>query len=95
MGQQEVKGYPHTSYNGDQCEAPHCCRLWGLGADVKGANRRARNDQLNRALQNVLFATLGEANELAAKKALGLLTELWRRQLWRDARTANVIGEHP
>ena len=61
-------------------------------ADVKAANRKARNDQVNRALQNVLFATLGEPNELAAKKALGLLTELWRRQLWHDARTANVIG---
>ena len=61
-------------------------------AEIKAANHKHRNDQLNRALQNMMFATLGEANEMASKKALGLLTELWRRQIWRDARTANVIG---
>ena len=62
-------------------------------AEIKAANHKHRNDQLNRALQNMMFATLGEANEMASKKALGLLTELWRRQIWRDARTANVIGK--
>jgi len=32
-------------------------------------------------------------NEMAAKKSLAVLTELWRRNVWRDARTVNVIGE--
>jgi len=30
---------------------------------------------------------------VAAKKSLAVLTELWRRHVWRDARTVNVIGE--
>ena len=33
-------------------------------------------------------------NEGAAKRALAVLTELYRRNVWRDARTVNVIGAH-
>jgi hypothetical protein len=36
---------------------------------------------------------LGDESELAAKKALAVLSELWRRKVWRDARTVNCIGE--
>ena len=64
----------------------------GAGADVKGANQRQRNDRLNRALQNFLYGCLGAEGEAGAKPALAVLTELWRRQVWRDARTVNVIG---
>jgi hypothetical protein len=35
----------------------------------------------------------GDESELAAKKALAVLSELWRRRIWRDARTVNCIGE--
>jgi protein SDA1 len=59
---------------------------------VKGANARQRNDRLNRALQNFLYACMGAEGEASAKPALAVLTELWRRQVWRDARTVNVIG---
>jgi protein SDA1 len=31
-------------------------------------------------------------SEAVAKRALAVLTELWRRQVWRDARTVNVIA---
>jgi hypothetical protein len=34
----------------------------------------------------------GDESELAAKKALAVLSELWRRRIWRDARTVNCIG---
>lgn len=30
--------------------------------------------------------------EAAVKRALAVCTELWRRQIWRDARTVNVIA---
>jgi protein SDA1 len=33
-----------------------------------------------------------------AKRSLGVLTELWRRHIWRDVRTVNVIAQatlHP
>lgn len=30
--------------------------------------------------------------EAAVKRALAVCTDLWRRQIWRDARTVNVIA---
>lgn len=36
---------------------------------------------------------LQNENEGAAKRSLAVLTELYRRHVWRDARTVNVIGE--
>ncbi|CAL8470003.1 g9545 [Coccomyxa elongata] len=61
-------------------------------ADIKSANQKQRNERLNRSLQNFLYGCLANEGEAAAKPALAVLTELWRRQVWRDARTANVIA---
>ncbi|KAL3143572.1 hypothetical protein ABBQ38_002369 [Trebouxia sp. C0009 RCD-2024] len=61
-------------------------------ADIKGANQKHRNEQLNRSIQNFLYGLLATDNDVAAKKSLAVLTELWRRHVWRDARTVNVIG---
>lgn len=62
---------------------------------MKGANQRQCNERLNRALQSFLYGCLGAEGEAGAKAALAVLTELWRRQVWRDARTVNVIGALP
>jgi protein SDA1 len=62
------------------------------GADIKSSNQKQRNERLNRTLQNFLYGCISSEGEGAAKPALAVLTELWRRQVWRDARTANVIG---
>ena len=61
-------------------------------ADIKSANQRQRNERLNRSLQNFLYGCIAHEGDAAAKPALAVLTELWRRHVWRDARTANVIG---
>ena len=67
-------------------------RLSKLLADIKTANQKHRNEQLNRTIQNFLYSLLATDNDVAAKKSLAVLTELWRRHVWRDARTVNVIG---
>ena len=63
-----------------------------LSTDIKAANRHHRNDKLNRALQSFMYGVMADDNEAAAKKSLAVCTELWRRHVWRDARTVNVIG---
>ncbi len=63
-----------------------------LRADIKGANQKQRNERLNRGAQAFLYGCIAGEGEGAAKMALAVLTELWRRHVWRDARTANVIG---
>jgi protein SDA1 len=62
-------------------------------ADVKRSNSKRRDDRLNRAAQAALgsSASLDESSA-AARASLGLLAELWRRRLWRDARTANAVA---
>lgn len=63
-----------------------------MHADIKAANRKHQNDSLNRAVQSFLYGALEDPHEAAAKKSLAVLIELWQRQVWRDARTVNVIG---
>lgn len=61
--------------------------------DVKRANAKTRADRFNRAAQAALAgAAAGAAAPSAARTALALLAGLWRRNVWRDARTANAIA---
>ena len=62
-------------------------------ADVKRSNSKRRDDRLNRAAQAALGASAAaDESSAAARASLGLLAELWRRRLWRDARTANAVA---
>lgn len=67
-------------------------------AAVKSANKNKRDDRLNRSVQNFLQAALKDENEAAAKKALAVITDLYRRNVWSDARTVNLAADacrHP
>eukprot|EP00878_Enallax_costatus_P025275 GHUV01027038.1.p1 GENE.GHUV01027038.1~~GHUV01027038.1.p1 ORF type:complete len:218 (+),score=48.73 GHUV01027038.1:214-867(+) len=61
-------------------------------SDLKAANQKGRSERLNKTVQSFLYSVLSDDNELAAKKSLAVLSELWRRNIWRDARTVNCIG---
>lgn len=65
---------------------------WHIAADIKGANKKGRNEQFNRKIQNILLPIVEEDEEICAKRALAVLTDMWRRHVWRDARTANAIA---
>lgn len=43
-------------------------------------------------MQNFMYGMVADENESSAKRSLAVLTELYRRNLWRDARTVNVIA---
>ena len=65
---------------------------------VKSANKNKRDEGLNRSVQNCLQAALKDENEAAAKKALAVITDLYRRNVWSDARTVNLAADacrHP
>jgi len=61
-------------------------------SDIKNSNKKHRNESLNRYMQNFMYSILAGDDEAAAKKSLAVCTELWRRHVWRDARTVNVIA---
>jgi hypothetical protein len=61
-------------------------------ADVRRANAKARADVLNRAAQAALGGAAAGGGASAARACLSLLADLWRRRVWRDARTANALA---
>ena len=63
-----------------------------ITSDIKAANKHGRADKLNRASQSFLYSVLADEHEGTAKKGLAVLTEMWRRHVWRDARTVNVLA---
>ena len=63
-----------------------------ISSDIKAQNKRGKNEQFNRCIQNVLLNIVEQEDEVCAKRALVVFTDMWRRQVWRDARTANAIA---
>ena len=63
-----------------------------IASDIKAQNKKGRNEQFNRRIQNVLLRIVEQEDEVCAKRALVVFTDMWRRQVWRDARTANAIA---
>eukprot|EP00299_Pterocystis_sp_00344_P010143 c4465_g1_i1.p1 GENE.c4465_g1_i1~~c4465_g1_i1.p1 ORF type:complete len:734 (-),score=187.12 c4465_g1_i1:19-2220(-) len=61
--------------------------------DVRNINRQSTNQQLNKTLQSFLFSMINDTSPVAAKKSVDVMAELYRRKVWNDARTANVMAE--
>ncbi|KAK8811227.1 hypothetical protein WA538_005386, partial [Blastocystis sp. DL] len=59
---------------------------------IGSANKGKVNENLNRQLKSFMFDLLNSDNELVARKALDVMVELYRRQVWTDARSVNVIA---
>ena len=60
--------------------------------DIKGINLNRHNEKLNKRVQAVLFNLVTEDSGIIAKSSVGILTELYRRRVWTDARTVNVLA---
>jgi protein SDA1 len=61
-------------------------------SDIRAINLKARNERMNRALQAFMYTMLRDESEIAAKKSLDVMVELYQRRVWTDARTVNVIA---
>eukprot|EP00242_Pyramimonas_sp_CCMP2087_P017803 CAMPEP_0198213366 /NCGR_PEP_ID=MMETSP1445-20131203/28822_1 /TAXON_ID=36898 /ORGANISM="Pyramimonas sp., Strain CCMP2087" /LENGTH=521 /DNA_ID=CAMNT_0043887993 /DNA_START=119 /DNA_END=1681 /DNA_ORIENTATION=- len=60
--------------------------------DIQNSNKKHRDERLNRTIQNFLYTQLQDDHEMCAKKSLAVLTELYRRKVWVDQRSVNVIA---
>ncbi|KAH7672155.1 protein SDA1 protein [Dioscorea alata] len=58
---------------------------------IRRMNQKHKNEANNRRLQNILFLMLQKEDEARAKRALVVLSDLHRRRVWFDDRTANAI----
>ncbi|XP_041359788.1 protein SDA1 homolog [Gigantopelta aegis] len=59
--------------------------------DIKNVNSKHKNVKLNKTLQNFMYTMLRDSNAVAAKMSLDVMIELYRRNVWNDAKTVNVI----
>ena len=54
-------------------------------------NKKAKNNNLNKKLQNFILGLLTDPNEDAAKRSLNVMIELYKRCVWNDEKTVNAI----
>nr|CAG4650821.1 EOG090X030C [Simocephalus serrulatus] len=60
--------------------------------DIKNVNSKSKNIKLNNVLQNFMFGMLKDSNVTAAKMSLDVMIELYRKNIWNDQKTVNVIA---
>ncbi|XP_052282348.1 protein SDA1 homolog isoform X6 [Dreissena polymorpha] len=60
-------------------------------SDIKTVNQKHKNAKLNTTLQNFMYTMLKDNNPVAAKMSLDVMIELYRRNIWKDTKTVNVI----
>ena len=60
--------------------------------DIRGINANKKDVRLNCSMQNFMFKMLADSHVTAAKTSLDVMTELYRKGVWRDERTVNVIA---
>lgn len=62
-------------------------------SDIKKINRKHKNQKLNSMLQNFMSVMLRDANEVAARHSIDVMIDLYRKNIWNDERTVNVVSE--
>ncbi|XP_050437859.1 protein SDA1 homolog [Adelges cooleyi] len=60
--------------------------------DIKNLNSKHKDAKLNRNLQNFMYTMLKDNNAKAAKMSLGIMIDLYKKNIWRDTKTVNVIS---
>lgn len=48
---------------------------------------------MNKKLQNFMYTMLSDPHPIAAKKSLDVMIELYRKNVWQDSKTVNVISQ--
>lgn len=62
-------------------------------SDVKSMNMKHKNNKLNRAIQSFIHSILDKTSPIAAKIATQILVELYRKRVWNDSKTVNILAE--
>ena len=60
--------------------------------DIKNINAKGKDQKLNSELQNFMYSMLKDSATIAAKTSLDVMATLYRKNVWRDAKTVNVIA---
>ena len=61
--------------------------------DIKNANLKSKNLKLNKTFQNFMYTMIKDQNEIAARESLQVMVDLYKKNVWKDQKTVNVISE--
>jgi len=61
--------------------------------DIKNLNLKERNFKQNNLIQSFIFNKLKESNVTSGKVAIDIMGQLFKKNVWHDARTVNKIAE--
>ncbi|XP_041460227.1 protein SDA1 homolog [Lytechinus variegatus] len=59
--------------------------------DIKRTNAKHKDNKLNTTLQNFMYTMLTDNSSVAAKMSLDVMIELYKKNIWNDTKTVNVI----
>jgi len=60
--------------------------------DLKNTNAKHKDVKLNSSMQNFMFKMINDSHHVAAKMALTIMIDLYKKNIWNDAKTVNVIA---
>lgn len=60
--------------------------------DIKNINAKGKDMKLNSTLQNFMYTMLNDSNPKCSKMSADIMIELYKKNIWNDAKTVNVIG---
>lgn len=63
-------------------------------SDIRAANAKTTNHPLNRTAQNILYSLVtSDRSSRQAIWAVRIARELWRRRIWSDSKTVEIVKE--
>eukprot|EP00331_Platyophrya_macrostoma_P026581 CAMPEP_0176438470 /NCGR_PEP_ID=MMETSP0127-20121128/19305_1 /TAXON_ID=938130 /ORGANISM="Platyophrya macrostoma, Strain WH" /LENGTH=811 /DNA_ID=CAMNT_0017822431 /DNA_START=20 /DNA_END=2455 /DNA_ORIENTATION=+ len=60
--------------------------------DIKRMNQKALKGSVNKQIQNYIYGIISKNSDNIAKRAMVIMIELYRKNIWNDAKTVNVIS---
>jgi len=61
--------------------------------DLKKENRNHKNVKLNKKIQRLIYEIIKESEDDIAKRTFMIMIELYKRNIWNDEKTANIIAQ--
>jgi protein SDA1 len=61
-------------------------------SDIKRINARHKNNKVNTMLQNFMYSMLNGGSKVAARMSLDVMIDLYKKNIWRDTKTVNVVA---
>jgi len=60
--------------------------------DIKTLNSKGKDQRVNTEIQNFMYSMLKDPATVAAKTSLDVMTTLYKKNVWRDEKTVNIIA---